>query len=188
MVLGPHAAGVACAADPARDPAVTIYGSLNRAAPPELATFSFLVGKWTGTGKYRGPEGNYVDFGVLWIGRYALDGMAIVDENRRPEADGGAIQGLTLRFFDPGTKTWTIEFLNFGQSFLRKQTNATSGAVTREGKKIIVSQSGPEGAPGREVYTVIDDGHFTYSMDVMKDGRWDEGLVTMQLERQPPGT
>lgn len=169
---------------PAQDPAVTIYGTLNRAAPAELATFSFLVGKWTGTGTYRDAQGKDVDFGVLWIGRYALDGMAIVDENRRPESDGGAIQGLTMRFFDPRTKTWTIEFLNFGRSFLRKQTNSSVGAVTREGAKITISQSGPEGAPGREVYTVVDADHFTYSMDVMKDGVWDEGLVMMKLERQ----
>lgn len=171
-------------ATPAQDPAVTVYGTLNRAAPPELATFSFLVGKWTGTGKYRDELGKYVDFGVLWIGRYALDGMAIVDENRRPESDGGAIQGLTLRHFDPATKAWTIEFLNFGRSFLRKQTNSSAGAVTREGSTIVVSQSGPAGAPGREIYTVVDADHFTYSMDVMKDGVWDEGLVTMRLERQ----
>jgi hypothetical protein len=181
---GAKMAGTAYGADPAQDPAVTTYGTLNRAAPAELATFPFLVGKWTGTGKYRDAEGKDVDFAVLWIGRYALDGMAIVDENRRAESEGGAIQGLTLRFFDPGTKTWTIEFLNFGRSFLRKQTNSNSGAVTRNGTKITISQSGPEGAPGREVYTVVDADHFTYSMDVMKDGAWDDGLVTMKLERQ----
>jgi hypothetical protein len=110
--------------------------------------------------------------------------MAIVDENRRPESEGGAIQGLTLRYFDPGSKTWTIEFLNFSQSFLRKQTNSSSGAVAREGARITVSQSGPEGAPGREVYTLVDPSHFTYSLDVMKNGKWDEGIVTMQLERR----
>jgi hypothetical protein len=56
--------------------------------------------------------------------------------------------------------------------------------VTQEGKKITVFQSGPEGAPGREVYTVVDADHFTYSMDVEKEGVWDEGLVTMELQRQ----
>jgi hypothetical protein len=185
LTVSPLVAGTAHGADPVLDPAVTIYGTRNPAAPPELSTFSFLVGKWTGTGKYRDAEGKSTDFAVLWIGRYALDGMAIVDENRAPESQGGAIQGLTLRFFDPARKTWTIEFLNFGRSFLRKQTNASSGAVKKEGAKITVFQSGPEGAPGREVYTVVDAAHFTYSMDVQKkDGVWDEGLVTMKLERR----
>jgi hypothetical protein len=181
----PLVAGTAHGADPALDPAITIYGTRNAAAPPELSTFSFLVGKWTGTGKYRDAEGKPTDFAVLWIGRYALDGMAIVDENRMPESQGGAIQGLTLRYFDPARKTWTVEFLNFGRSFLRKQTNANSGAVKKEGSKVTVFQSGPEGAPGREVYTVVDANHFTYSMDAQKkDGVWDEGLVTMKMERR----
>ena len=172
------------AADPALDPAVTVYGSLNPAAPAELATFSFLVGKWTGTGKYRDAEGNYIDFAVQWIGRYALDGMAIADEIRRSEAEGGAIDGLTLRFFDTASKAWTIEFLNFSRYFLRKQTNANSGAVIQDGTKVTIAQSGPEGAPGREVYVLIDADHFTYSLDVERDGVWDEGLVIMELERQ----
>src|ERR1044072_1911578 len=102
-------AGTIYAADPPPDPAVTIYGTLNPAAPAELATFSFLVGKWTGTGKYRDAEGKPTDFGVLWVGRYALNGMAIADEIRRPEAEGAGISGLTLRFFDPTSKTWTVE-------------------------------------------------------------------------------
>jgi hypothetical protein len=184
LTVSPLMAGKAHGADPAQDPAVTIYGTLNPAAPAELATFSFLVGKWTGTGKYRDAAGKPTDFAVLWVGRYALDGMAIADEQRTPESQGGAIVGLTLRFFDPVRKTWTVEFLNFGRLFLRKQTNASSGAVLQEGKKITISQSGPEGAPGREVYTVVDANHFTYSMDVKKDGVWDEGIVTMKLERQ----
>lgn len=177
-------AGTTYAADPPQDPAVTIYGTLNPAAPAELAAFSFLVGKWTGTGKYRDAQGKSTDFGVLWIGRYALDGMAIADEIRRPEADGAGIDGLTLRFFDPTSKTWTVEFLNFSRSFLRKQANASAGSVVKEGTKVTVFQSGPEGKPGREVYTVVDADHFTYSMDVEEDGVWNEGLVTMELERQ----
>jgi len=184
LTVSPLLAGAAYGADPAKDPAVTIYGTRNPSAPAELAAFSFLVGKWTGTGKYRDADGKPADFAVLWIGRYALDGMAIADEQRMPESQGGAVQGLTLRFFDPARKAWTVEFLNFGRSFLRKQVNAGSGAVLREGKKVTVSQSGPEGAPGREVYTVVDADHFTYSLDVRKDGAWDEGLVTMKLERQ----
>lgn len=184
LVLSLLLAGTAQTADPPQDPAVTVYGTLNPAAPAELATFSFLVGKWTGTGTYRDAEGKPQTFGVLWIGRYALNGMAIADEIRRPEADGAGIDGLTLRFFDPTSRTWTVEFLNFARSFLRKQANATAGAVVHEGKKVTVVQSGPAGKPGREVYTVLDADHFTYSMDVEEDGGWDEGVVTMKLERQ----
>ena len=89
-----------------------------------------------------------------------------------------------MRFFDPTSKTWTVEFLNFSRSFLRKQANASAGSVVKEGTKVTVFQSGPEGKPGREVYTVVDADHFTYSMDVEENGVWNEGLVTMELERQ----
>ena len=178
-------AGTACGAEPAPDPAVTTHGTLNPAAPAELATFAFLVGTWAGIGQYRDAAGKSTEFGVLWIGRYALDGMAIVDEMRRPEADGGAIDGMSLRFFDTRTKTWTIEFLNFGQSFLRKQVTAQVGAVKQEGNRITVEQTGPGGAPAREIYTLVDADHFTYSLAFSTaDGGWNESTVTMELGRK----
>jgi hypothetical protein len=178
-------AGTACGAEPAPDPAVSEYGSLNPAAPAELATFSFLVGTWAGTGTFRDPQGTLTSFDVQWIGRYVLNGMAIADEVRRPEVAGGTVDGISLRYFDAGTKAWTIEFVNFVQSFLRAQVNPEAGAVTQDGARITVAQSGPGGAPGREVYTVVDASHFTYSMDFSRDdGTWNEGIVTMALERQ----
>src|SRR5690606_15590842 len=111
---------------------------------------------------------------------------AIIDEMRMPPADGGAVQGMSLRFFDAGSKTWTVEFLNFHWAFLRKQVNASVGAVTQDGARVTVSQTGPDGGPAREVYTLIDADHFTYSMDFTHDGgqSWDEGVVTMAMERQ----
>jgi hypothetical protein len=176
-------AGTACGAEPVPDPAVTKYGTLNAAAPAELATFSFLVGTWAGTGTYRDPEGKLTSYELQWIGRYALNGMAIADELRA--GDGAAVQGLQLRYFDAGTKVWTIEFLNFVQSFLRKQVNAEVGAVIQEGARITIEQTGPGGAPGREVYTLVDADHFTYSLDNSKpDGSWDESVFTMQMERR----
>jgi hypothetical protein len=172
-------------AEAVNDPAITTFGTLNPAAPAELATFSFLVGKWTGIGKYRDAEGKVTEFEVVWVGRYVLNGMAIADEMRRPDTAGGTVDGMGLRFFDTTSKTWTIEFLNFVQGFVRKQVNAEVGAVKQDGNRITIEQSGPGGAPGREVYTLVDANHFTYSLDVSKPGGgWDEGGVTMQLERK----
>jgi hypothetical protein len=178
-------AGTVCGAEPMNDPAVTQYGTLNPAAPAELATFAFLVGKWTGTATYRDPEGKLTNYELQWIGRYTLNGMAIADEMRVPESEGGRVQGLGLRYFDPATKTWAVEFLNFVQGFVRKQVNAEVGAVIKEGSTVTIEQTGPGGAPGREVYTLVDANHFTYRMDFSKtDGSWDEGIVTMGLERK----
>jgi hypothetical protein len=167
------------------DPAITTYGVLNPAAPPELGLFAFLVGTWSGTARARGADGTYTDYEFDWIGRYALDGMAIADEMRMSAAQGGAIQGMSLRFFDAGTQSWVIEFLNFSQRFLRKQVNTRVGAVTQDGAQVTVAQTGPDGGPGREVYTVVDADHFTYRMDFSQDGgqRWDEGVVTIDMRR-----
>jgi hypothetical protein len=170
----------------AADSAITTYGVVNPQAPSELSTFAFLVGKWTATAQFRDAEGKYQESKLEWIGRYVLNGMAIADEGRS-EAPGGGITvyGISFRYFDANTKVWTVEFLNFNQSFLRKQVNATTGSVTKEGNRVTVAQVGPEGT-GREVYTLIDADHFTYSLDMSPDGgqSWNEGVVKMDMTRE----
>jgi hypothetical protein len=168
------------------DRAVTTYGVLNPAAPAELGMFAFLIGKWTGTARSRNPDGSYAEYQFDWIGRYALDGMAIADEMRMASTEGGAIQGMSLRFYDAGRQQWAIEFLNFNRAFLRRQVGSEWGEVIQEGSRITIHQDGPGGGPGREVYTLIDADHFTYSMDVAQaDGQtWDEGIVTIDMKRE----
>lgn len=62
------------------DTSRTTYGERNADAPNELAVFSFLVGKWQGTGRVRLENGAFAEFPVSWIGRYILDGTVIADE------------------------------------------------------------------------------------------------------------
>ena len=71
-------------------PAITTYGDRHEAAPEELDLFSFLIGKWEGSGKTRLADGTIAEYdGLSWIGRYVLDGMAIIDELHAPLPDGG---------------------------------------------------------------------------------------------------
>ena len=178
-------AGPGSAAEAVPDPDITTYGTLNAAAPPELATFAFLVGTWSGTARARDAEGQSTEYQFDWIGRYALDGRAIADEMRMSAAEGGAIQGMSLRYFDRDAQSWVVEFLNFNRAFLRQQVNSTKGSVTREGNRITVHQGAP-GGQGREVYTLVAADHFTYSMDRSQDGgqTWDEGIVLIDMKRQ----
>ncbi len=63
--------------------------------------FSFLVGKWSGSGKTRLPDGNHAQWdGATWIGRYVLNGMAIADEFHSLTPDGKPYLGISLRYFD----------------------------------------------------------------------------------------
>jgi hypothetical protein len=169
----------------AGESAITTYGNKNTEAPPQLAEFSFLVGKWQGSGKTRLANGAYADFtGVTWIGRYILNGMAIADEFHASTADGKAYLGISLRQFDPHQNSWIVEYLNVSNSFLRRQVNPRSGSVSHHGDGLVVTSADGQ-AQFRESYRVTDKDHFTYSADTSHDGgrSWDPTAIQISMVR-----
>jgi hypothetical protein len=164
---------------------ITAYGERNPGAPAELDLFSFLIGKWAGTGRTRLPDGNHVDWeGATWIGRYILDGMAIADEFHAPMPDGTPYLGISLRHFDVRQSAWIIEYLNVTGSFIRRQVNPKCGALTvKNGTIEIVSEDGPKRI--RERYRLTDPNHFIYSTDSSADEglTWDPVLIEMTMTR-----
>jgi Protein of unknown function (DUF1579) len=167
-----------------REPAITTYGARNPQAPNQLSLFSFLVGKWKGTGKSRLEDGSQAQFDLTWIGRYILNGMAIADEIHSLAPDGKPYLGISLRHFDPKRDSWIVEYLNVSNSFLRRQVNPQSGNVSVDaGTVIVVSEDAQTRI--RERYRVEDQNHFTYSTDMSRDeGRsWDAVLVEMTMTR-----
>jgi Protein of unknown function (DUF1579) len=162
----------------ASEPAITTYGERNAEAPSQLGAFSFLVGRWQGSGKTRLANGNYAQFsGVTWIGRYVLNGMAIADEFHASTPDGKSYLGISLRQYDTTHKSWVIEYLNVTNSFLRRQVNPLSGSVVQKSNAVeVISGDGP--AKFRESYRVTDTDHFIYSADTSRDsGRsWDPSI------------
>ena len=165
--------------------AITTYGERSSHAPGERKTFAFLVGKWTGTGRTRLPDGNYAQWeGATWIGRYILDGMAIADEFHAPAPDGKPYLGISLRQYDAKRGTWIIEYLNVSYSFLRRQVGPQGGSVSGDTNAVIViSEDGPMRI--RELYRVSAHDHFTYSTDKSEDGgkTWSPPLVEMTMKR-----
>src|SRR5688572_8851475 len=111
------------------DPTKTAYGELSARAPAQLGAFSFLIGKWDGTGTARQEQGPPPVFAVKWIGRYVLDGTAIADELHSVGPDGSSYLGITFRQYDAARKVWVIEYLNVTGSFLRRQVRDGAGAV-----------------------------------------------------------
>jgi hypothetical protein len=166
------------------DPTKTSYGELNPAAPAELQAFSFLIGKWDGTGRTRLPDGTVAEFPVTWIGRYILDGMAIADEVHAPAPDGSPYLGISLRHYDRTRHTWIIEYLNVTGSFLRRQVDTERGSVEVSGTDVIVASASP-GITILERYGVPDPDHFTYRLDISHDGgrSWTRDQVEMDFER-----
>jgi hypothetical protein len=166
-------------------PAITAYGDRHEAAPEELDLFSFLIGKWEGSGRTRLADGTIAEYdGLLWIGRYALDGMAIIDELHGPLPDGSRSFGITLRYFDMDSDCWVVEFLNVSNSFIRRQVNARSGAVEKDGSTVVVTSVSDESI-SREFYRVIDDDSFVYTIDLSNDGgdTWNRGSIEFTMNR-----
>lgn len=169
----------------AQDSSITTFGNRHESAPEELDVFSFLIGKWEGSGKTRLADGTVVEYdGITWIGRYILDGMAIADELHAPLPDGGRGMGVTFRYFDPVDEHWIVEFLNVTNSFIRWQVNAESGSIEIDGTTVIVvSESGQSGS--REYYRVLGRDRFDYSIDLTNDGgeTWNRGSVEFNMIR-----
>lgn len=168
----------------AAQPAVTTYGERNAQAPDQLKMFSFLVGKWRGTGKSRRPDGTQAQFELTWIGRYILNGMAIADEFHSLTPDGKSYLGISLRQFDTQRNSWIIEYLNVSNSFIRRQVNPKSGSVKLDGGTVVVvSEEGQTKI--REYYRVPDQNHFIYSTNMSHDGgrTWDPVALEMTMTR-----
>ena len=169
----------------ATEPVITTYGERNPQASDELNLFSFLVGKWNGTGKTRLADGNHVQWeGATWIGRYILNGMAIADEFHSLTPDGKPYLGISLRYFDTKHDSWIIEYLNVSNSFLRRQVKPQSGSVSLDAGTIVVISEDAQ-TRIREHYRVTDRNHFTYSTDMSRDGgrSWDPVSIEMTMTR-----
>lgn len=150
-------------------PAITTYGERNPEAPAELDLFSFLIGKWSGTGRTRLGDGSHVEWqGATWVGRYILNGTAIADELHAPGPDGKIYLGITLRQFDAEHGAWIVEFLNVEGSFLRRQVNANAGSVSREADSVVViSEDGQ--TRSRERYRLPSQNQFIYTLEMSRD-------------------
>jgi len=168
------------------EPAITTYGERSASAPQELGIFAFLIGKWEGGGKTKTADGKIVEFGgVTWIGRYILDGTAIADEGHASTPDGKPYFGISFRQYDAAKKAWIVEYLNVSNSFLRRQVNASSGAVKVDGETVVVIAEASD-TWGRESYRVESHDRFTYTLDLSNDGgrTWNVGQIEMSFSRK----
>jgi hypothetical protein len=169
----------------AQEAAVVPYGVRNPAAPVELDAFSFLVGKWKGVAKVRLENGDYAEHDLVWIGRYVLDGMAIADEGYSVGPDGAStLGGYSIRYFDPRSRSWTIDFVNVANSFVRRQVNPRTGSVRLDGASIVVTAE-DDTTIIREYYRLSGNDSFAYRADLSRDGgeSWDTGPYEMTMTR-----
>ncbi len=85
------------------------------AAPPGLADFDFLIGRWRVRHRRLKARldgsADWAQFDGTSVARKILAGFGNMDENRIG-LPGGAYTGVTLRLFDPAKQTWTIWWMD----------------------------------------------------------------------------
>jgi hypothetical protein len=157
---------------------------LNPKAPPELARFAFLVGKYRSEAKIKRDDGSWDDWKGTWAGHFIVDGYAIEDEFRMTTMAGELIVlGVNLRAYDAKNKEWNIKWLNAVGPAAGTWTDLGSnelGGVTMDEKGISYLMKEPM-APHkftRATYTNISDDHFTWRGERSNDkANWEEFLV-----------
>jgi Protein of unknown function (DUF1579) len=157
------------------------YGTLNPNAPPELAHFAFLIGKWRCEAKLKRDDGTWQPLAATWEGRYILDGYAIEDEYRMTTPPGDLlVQGMNFRTYDPAKKLWNIKWLNARAGTWTDLGTEDLGGVTIDANGISYLMKEPL-APHvytRATYTKISADHFTWRGERSSDRKsWEEFLV-----------
>ena len=172
-----------------RDSAGSTYGLRSMNASPELDAFAFFIGKWEGVGKTRLPDGKIVEYPIMWIWRYILDGTAIADEGHGKAPDGTTAIGISFRQYDRSRKGWVIEFLAEPTSQFFPQVRPGVGSVTVNGRNVTVINGGRPDRPSwrvREHYLPAPDNDgWVYRLDESNDGgtSWNEGRTELTLQR-----
>lgn len=157
------------------------YGALNPSAAPELSRFAFLVGRWRCEARLKLEDGSWETLEASWVGRYVLDGYAIMDEFRMTRPTGGLlVLGVNVRAYDVKKGAWTLKWLNALDGTWVDLGPEELGGVTMDGGSISYRFTEPVAAHSltRATYLDISPSHFTWRGERSNDGTaWEEFLV-----------
>lgn len=130
-------------------------------APPELEALAFLVGEWELTTSFAQADGTRRETKARLVGRWAMDGLAIVVEETHPypQGPGGIFAGLTTYTVHPESR----QIVGSSNNTLgnRKQL-----AVTVDEGEVRMVQSGElfDGREGYNQHTYHSIGPDRYAM------------------------
>jgi len=157
------------------------YGRLNPSATPELSRFGFLIGRWRCDARLKRDDGSWEPLEASWVGRYVLDGYAIMDEFKMTKAPGELlVLGVNLRTYDVRRKAWNLKWLNALDGTWVDLGPEELGGVKMDDRSISYSFKEPLGAHSltRATYLDISPGHFTWRGEGSSNGKaWEEFLV-----------
>jgi hypothetical protein len=157
------------------------FGRLNPKAPAELSRFAFLIGTWQCEAKLMEGNGTWQTFKAAWLGRYILDGYAIMDEYRMFGLSGDLIVlGMNFRTYDAVKRTWNIRWLNGLAGDWTDLVSEELGGVKADGSTI--TYTFPEPVAGhaytRATYAAHSKTHFTWRGEQSDDGKsWSDFMI-----------
>lgn len=158
-----------------------LYGRPNPDAHPELSRFAFLIGSWRCQARLRREDGSWESLDASWVGRYVLDGYAIMDEFRMTRPTGELlVLGVNLRAYDVKNGAWALKWLNALDGAWLDLGPEELGGVQTDGQSISYSFEEPVGphALTRATYLDISPSRFTWRGERSSDGKaWEEFLV-----------
>lgn len=161
------------------------YGRLNPGAAPELSRFAFLIGKWRCDVKLKREDGSWEPLEASWVGRYVLDGYAIMDEFRMTTPTGELlVLGVNVRAYDVKKRAWTLKWLNALDGTWLDLGPDELGGIEIDGPSISYTFKEPMGAHAltRATYLDISPNRFTWRGERSNDGTvWEEFLVIEAL-------
>ncbi len=157
------------------------YGRPNPDAAPELSRFAFLIGEWRCDARLKRDDGSWETLQASWVGRYVLDGYAIMDEFRMTSPTGELlVLGVNLRTYDVQKRVWNLKWLNALDGTWTDLGPEELGGVKMDGQSIVYGFKEPVGAHSltRATYLDITPSHFTWRGERSSDGlAWEEFLV-----------
>ncbi|MGD2129646.1 MAG: hypothetical protein PVJ33_14195 [Lysobacterales bacterium] len=153
-------------------PPTCAYGEPHPNAAPELSQFAFLIGDYSITlHAWDGENWSPPKAGVTarWNGRYALGGMAIMDEWYYPDPaqDPDAPRGVNVRMYDSENGEWDM-------MWLATQNHQVQDLRARmEDGRLVMWQVYPERPDFRAEFEISDPDHWArigYTKD--ESGAW----------------
>ncbi len=151
--------------------------SRNPALIGEGEAFDFLIGDWDVVITWHAEQGEQDVYRAKWHNHWIIDGYAVMQEWRGPEATGAEI-----RYYDPVSKSWS------GRNIY--VNGAWRNTVAKpDGKNLVVTIFGYNEARGdflnRETYFNIAKDSFEMKSDISLDNgkTWKRGDYDMIVTR-----
>ena len=150
-----------------------VPGSMANDAPPELAQWGKLVGRWSTTEESLQQDGSgwAPSAGADWDFMWSFDGWGIQDNYTSPplathlDDESTRQRGINLRIFNPAEKKWVLTWLT-----PKSVKPATFTAVSTETNIVMFGDVvNPQGYHSRITFFDMTDQAFEWKLEWSKD-------------------